>query len=247
LKQITACLLLALLLCSTSCTRAVLWDKYYDEGKAELAKKNYPEAENLLTLAVKQAEHFGPQDPRRVDTYYALAQAYLGEKRYKEAVDTYSAALEVQERSGGPFTIEKSDTIDGVAKVFEDEKRFREALIFRKYSLAMAQEKLGPNNARTIEIARKYIQGQMATGDYKGAADISKRVLTLQEGLSGTNDKSLVPTLKLYGEALRNTGKATESAAVAARIKKLEALPDRPVGGENEVPRAKKKHHRSTK
>lgn len=245
MKQIMACLLLALLLCSTSCTRAVLWDKYYDEGKAELAKKNYPEAENLLALAVKEAERFGPQDPRRVDTYYALAQAFLGEKRYKDAVDSYSAALEVQERSGGPFTIEKSDTIDSVAKVFEDEKRFREALVFRRYALAMAQDKLGPNNARTISIARKFIAGQMATGDYKGAADISKRVLALQEGLSGANDKSLVPTLKLNAEALRHTGKATEAAAVAARIKKLESLPDRTPAADNEVPRAKKLHRRT--
>ncbi len=50
------------------------WETYMDAGDKAYQQGNYPEAEKQLEAAVKEAEGFGPQDPRLATSLNNLAE-----------------------------------------------------------------------------------------------------------------------------------------------------------------------------
>ena len=51
---------------NTACTPVGTWEKYSEAGLAAYSEGNYTEAEKHWVAALKEAEKFGPDDPRRV-------------------------------------------------------------------------------------------------------------------------------------------------------------------------------------
>ncbi len=69
---------------------------------SDLANVNYPEAEKQWSAALKEAEGFGPQDPRLATTLNNLAGLYQAQGRYAEAEPLYKRALAIIEKALGP-------------------------------------------------------------------------------------------------------------------------------------------------
>ncbi len=53
-----------------------LWETYMAAGDKAYQQGNYPEAEKQLAAALKEAEGFGPQDPRLATSLNNLAELY---------------------------------------------------------------------------------------------------------------------------------------------------------------------------
>ncbi len=62
-----------------------LWETYMDAGAKAYQQGNYPEAEKQWAAAVKEAEGFGPQDPRLATNLNNLGELYRAQGRYAEA------------------------------------------------------------------------------------------------------------------------------------------------------------------
>ena len=69
---------------------------------SDLANVNYPEAEKQWSAALKEAEGFGPQDPRLATTLNNLGEVYRAQGRYAEAEPLYKRALAIREKALGP-------------------------------------------------------------------------------------------------------------------------------------------------
>ncbi len=78
--------LAVLWLCSTyAFAQAEQWQGHMVAGDQAYQQGNYPEAEKQLVAALKEAEGFGPQDPRLATSLNELALLYRAQGKYAEA------------------------------------------------------------------------------------------------------------------------------------------------------------------
>ena len=77
------------------------WREYSRAGLEAYARGDYGEAEKLLSAAVDEAEHFGPEDTRLVRVLVNLAGFYRTMGRHAEAEPLYGRALAMSEESLG--------------------------------------------------------------------------------------------------------------------------------------------------
>ena len=73
-----------------------------DAGTEAYEQGNYTEAEKLFVAALKEAEKFGPQDPRLATSLNNLANLYNTQGKYGEADPLYKRSLEIWEKALGP-------------------------------------------------------------------------------------------------------------------------------------------------
>ena len=78
-----------------------LWENYLAAGLKASQQGNYPEAEKHLAAAVKEAEGFGPQDPRLATCLFGLASHYHAQGQYAEAEPLYKRAVAIVEKALG--------------------------------------------------------------------------------------------------------------------------------------------------
>ncbi len=215
------CLITVALVCSTACTRMVLWDKYYQEGMQELEQRRYPEAENLLTLALKQAEHFSPADQRRATNLKSLGACLSGQERFGEAADALRRALAVEEKASGADNPDLLPTFETLSGYLEAGKEYKEALPVRKRALALADKKLGPGAKQTLALAGSLAQCHVLNKNYAEAAGIYQRILSMQQKAEGADSPALVPILEKCIRVLRLSNKSAEADKLEKSLKSI--------------------------
>ena len=90
------CLILAvILLCA--CGGAVSWQEQYDLGMRYLNEQNYDEAVLAFTAAIKI-------DPNQEDLYLALADVYMLQQNYSEAINILEKGQETLSQTSDGFT-----------------------------------------------------------------------------------------------------------------------------------------------
>ena len=93
------CLALAI---QTACTPGIVWMWYNAAGIEAHQEGRYAEAEQYLTVALKQAEKFGEQDARLATSLNTLAELYRAQGKYAEAKPLYRRALSIFQKALGP-------------------------------------------------------------------------------------------------------------------------------------------------
>ncbi len=88
-----------------------LWETYMAAATKAYQQGNYPEAEDQLGAALKEAEGFGPQDPRLATSLNNLALLYHDQGRYAEAEPLYERALAIVEKALGPEVMVRSGRV----------------------------------------------------------------------------------------------------------------------------------------
>ncbi len=79
------------------------WNTLNAAGVKAYQQGNYPEAEKQLGATLKEAEGFGPRDPRLATSLFGLASVYHTQGRYAEAEPLYKRAGDRREGPGaGP-------------------------------------------------------------------------------------------------------------------------------------------------
>jgi tetratricopeptide (TPR) repeat protein len=78
------------------------WESYIAAGQEAYQRADYAEADNQFMAALKQAEGFGPQDPRLATSLNGLAALYRSLGRYTEAEPLHKRALAIREKALGP-------------------------------------------------------------------------------------------------------------------------------------------------
>ncbi len=81
------------------------WQTHMAAGDKAYQQGNHPEAEKQLVAALKEAEGFGPQDPRLATTLNNLALLYDDQGKYAEAEPLYQRSLAIVEKALGADTV----------------------------------------------------------------------------------------------------------------------------------------------
>lgn len=194
------CLILAvILLCA--CGGAVSWQEQYDLGMRYLNEQNYDEAVLAFTAAIKI-------DPNQEDLYLALADVYMLQQNYSEAINILEKGQETLSQTSDGFT-------DKLAQVYIQRAQYLIAQGETEENLAAAfadyekAKELGYTAANLwLGMADVYIR----QGDYDKALDI------LQQGLKAVGDN---PEILAKIAELENWHITDSDGVVRTRVRHL--------------------------
>ena len=98
-KAKTGWLLLGILcLASFAVAQDTVWETYIDAGVEAHQRGHYAKAEKLFLATLKEAEKFGPEDPRLATSLNVLATLYRDQGKYGEVEPLYRRALAIRDQ-----------------------------------------------------------------------------------------------------------------------------------------------------
>ncbi|MEE8122974.1 MAG: tetratricopeptide repeat protein, partial [Alphaproteobacteria bacterium] len=120
-----------------------LWETYMAAGVKAHQQGNYLEAEKQWAAAVKEAEGFGPEDPRLATSLDRLATLYQAKGSYTEAELLFQRSLAIDEKVLGPDHPDVARDLNNLALLYNAQGRYAEAEPLYKRSLAINEKAFG--------------------------------------------------------------------------------------------------------
>jgi len=114
---------------------------------SDLANVNYPEAEKQWSAALKEAEGFGPQDPRLATTLNNLGEVYRAQAKYAEAEPLYMRAMAIYEKTLGPEHPDVAQSLENYAALLRKTGRDDEAVKLEARAEAIRAKRAKENPA----------------------------------------------------------------------------------------------------
>ena len=102
----------------------------------------YKDAERALLAALKEAEHFGPEDPRLATSLNNLGVLYKTQGKYKEAESFYKRSLSIDEKVLGADHPDVTTGLNNLALFYKAQERFAEATPLLERSTAINDKAL---------------------------------------------------------------------------------------------------------
>ena len=120
------------LLCLTFWSKASLaqdtsWKTNSAAGLAAYNQGKYAEAERLWLTALKEAEGFGPEDPRLATSLNNLALLYSAQGKYAEAEPLYRRSLAIKQKALGPEHPDVATALENYSALLRKTNREAEA------------------------------------------------------------------------------------------------------------------------
>ena len=187
LKRISIAVTLACLALWPAYTSAQggLWETYMAAATKAYQQGNYPEAEKQLGAALKEAEGFGPQDPRLATNLNNLGELYRLQDRYAEAEQHYKWALAVLEKARRPAHPQVATSLNNLAALYHAQGRYAGAEQLYKRSLGIREKTLGPEHPHVATSLLNYAALLRATG----RSDETERMETRAKAIRARNAK----------------------------------------------------------
>ncbi len=132
------------------------WETYMAAATKAYQQGNYPEAEKQLGAALKEAEGFGPQDPRLATSLNNLAVLYRAQGKYAEAEPLYKRALIIRQLALGPDHPDVAASLNNLAVLYEAQGKYADAEPFYKRALAILEKALGPEHPNVATGLKNY-------------------------------------------------------------------------------------------
>ena len=137
--------MLCLALWSASFSQGILWETYTDAGKEAYEQGNYTEAEKLFVAALKEAEMFGPQDPRLATGLNNLALLYETQGKYCEAEPLYKRYLAIFEKALVPDHPSVATSLEYYALLLRKTQRNAAAVEMEAHAKALRDKHASEN------------------------------------------------------------------------------------------------------
>lgn len=186
----------------------------FDRGIYELWERNYPKADELLTLSYnlrKDAKQNA--DTKFADVAFNLGRAKYEGRKYREAIERFEEAL----------AIRKDDTaiMNWLGDALQQAWEFAGAELLFKRALAIHEQALGKNHLdaanlfRLIDIATSLsnlAELYQVKGRYAEAELLYKRTVTINEQVLGKNAPNTAMSLNNLAGVYYAQGKYSEAA-----------------------------------
>ncbi len=121
------------------------WETHMAAGDKAYQQGDYAEAERQLGAALKEAEGFGPQDPRLATSLNNLAVLYEARGRYAEAEPLYKRALAIVEKALGPEHPDVATSLENYAALLRKTERTTEATKMKARAKAIRAKRAEQN------------------------------------------------------------------------------------------------------
>ncbi len=125
-----------------------LWQTYIAAGAKAYQQGDYAQAEKQWSAALKEAEGFGPQDPRLATSLDRLATLYQAKGSYTEAEPLFQRALAIVEKALGPDHPSVATSLNNLGLVYHAQGKYAEAEQLFQRSLAISEKALGRDDDR---------------------------------------------------------------------------------------------------
>ncbi len=113
------------------------WNTLNAAGIEAYQRGDYAEAEKQWSAALKEAEGFGPQDPRLATSLNNLAELYRAQGRYAEAEPLHKRGLAIREKALGPEHPDVAQSLENYAALLRKTGRGNEAAMLEARAKAI--------------------------------------------------------------------------------------------------------------
>jgi len=139
-----------------ACTQETQWEKHMTTAAKAYQQGRYTDAERAFQATVKEAEAFGPQDPRLATSLNNLAELYRLQGKYAEAEPLNKRALAIRKRTLGPAHPDVANSLNNLAALYHQQGKYNEAEPLYKRSLAIVEKALGPEHPHVATSLENY-------------------------------------------------------------------------------------------
>lgn len=122
------------------------WKTQSDAGGRAYGQRKFAEAEQFLVAAAREAEGFGPQDRRLIQSLNSLGRLYQDEAKYAEAEPLFQRSLEIVKKAKGPEHPDVAASLDNLAWLYHDQAKDADSEAFYQRALAIREKALGPEH-----------------------------------------------------------------------------------------------------
>ncbi len=207
-------LFLPIFLAMNACSRDFSWDCRTIAYDIAYAHADYATQERELSLAVKEAEKFGPKDPRLRESIEGLADVYTseGSSAYHAAKPLYERSLAIAEKTLGPDDPGLLDDLNKLGEVYEKLGNYSNAEWFYKRAVAIAEKSLGPRYHGVPNSLHNLVSLYDFQGKQAEAEKLYDHWIILLEKKFGPNDPG-IETCRMDKELLfpKNSSNAGET------------------------------------
>lgn len=179
-----------------------LWQEHMAIGKKAVQEGLYADAERAYLAALKEAEGFGPQDPRFAQTlydlaalYYDLAALYRIQAKYAEAEPLLKRALAILEDVLGPEDQNVATSLNALAGVYAILGNFADAEKLYKRALAIQEKLLRPDEAEIANSLDGLALVYTVQSKYFDAEQLYKHALAIREKVFGPDHPAVANSL----------------------------------------------------
>ncbi|MEK6643371.1 MAG: tetratricopeptide repeat protein, partial [Planctomycetota bacterium] len=188
-RHIHSLFAVVVLLCVTPAApclaQSTLWDVYITDGNQAKDHGQYAKALKLYTLALEEAEKFGPTDPRLATSLNNLAGLYDTQGDYAKAEPLYKRSLAIYEKALGPDHPNVATSLNNLAELYRTQGDYAKAEPLFKRSLAIGEKALGPDHPKVATSLNNLAELYRTQGDYAKAEPLYKRSLAIGEKALG--------------------------------------------------------------
>ena len=118
------------------------WEMHNTAGREAYQQGRYGEAEEYFSAALKEAENFGPEDPRLALSLSHLAIVYHSQGKSAEAEPLHKRALAIMEKAFAPEHPNVATSLNNLGEVYVEQDKYAEAEQLFKRSLAIREKAL---------------------------------------------------------------------------------------------------------
>lgn len=208
---------------SAACTPpATQWQKYNDAGRSAYREaqwsgnklRYFPEAEKSWVAGLKEAEKFGPQDPRLSISLNNLAVLYEEQLKFSEAEPLCVRAIAFDEKALGPNHPDVATKQKRLALWYMTERKYEQAEPLYQRLLETYEKTNGPDDLNVLWCLETLAEVYAVQGKYALAEPLYKRSLVILEKEHGSR---LDETVRKYADLLVKTNRKAEAEILAKR------------------------------
>jgi len=193
----------------------------YQKGLAELYRKNYPQAAELLSDALQQRINELKEAQNKVaDAANFLGQALYRKGQYRDAAEAFKKALALREDDG--------IILNSIALSLQASGDLREAERYsvRAVDVKGADPRLGPYHSATAIATVNLAMIYQDQGKHAEAEQIFKQAVEGVERGFGPDDPEVATCLEKYAELLTKMGREADAEEKLTRARAIRARYD---------------------
>jgi tetratricopeptide (TPR) repeat protein len=171
------------------------WKNLVMKGLYEASAKDFTKSEQIFQQALKEAEKFGPEDPRIGTTINSLGLVYKEEKKFGDAETAFRKALAILQKTYGNESLDVANVNFNLATVLFEQGHQPAAQPFLQRALLTYESSLGSNSMKTGAVLCMLGDIHRLAKDYLAAESPLKRCADIREANGGMQSNEMADAL----------------------------------------------------
>jgi tetratricopeptide (TPR) repeat protein len=171
------------------------WESYLSSAIAAAEQKKYSAAEQLIGLAMKEADRFNQSDPRLGSTLNTAGLIYMADNKLKDAEPNFRRAVTVFEKAYGEKSLDAGNVGYNLGDCLRQQAKFDAAEPILRRTLEIYLAILGKDSPKVAQIYFLLGDTQRHLHSYEAAETNLKHAADMREVLNGMESTDLAAAL----------------------------------------------------